>query len=146
MTVGAGFACQRPMVAFMKSTSGRWKTDPLQPVKRIGLLGCSVVCGILELLHCNVRATWRGARAAVPPGTAETGRAQGAWLARFVALVCALFLKRIDCSNGRTKNAHVKLLGRACFVSALRAHAARQPCCLTLAMCMPHACHKRFLA
>jgi hypothetical protein len=49
MTVGAGFACQKPMVAFMKSTSGRWKTDPLQPVKRIGLIGCSVVCGILEL-------------------------------------------------------------------------------------------------
>lgn len=34
----------------MKNTSERWKTDPLQPVKRIGLIGCSVVCGILELL------------------------------------------------------------------------------------------------
>lgn len=33
----------------MKNTSERWKTDPLKPVKRIGLIGCSLVCGILEL-------------------------------------------------------------------------------------------------
>lgn len=37
------------MEAFMKNTSERWKTDPLKPVKRIGLIGCSLVCGILEL-------------------------------------------------------------------------------------------------
>lgn len=33
----------------MKNASERQKTDPLRTVRRIGWIGCSVVCGILEL-------------------------------------------------------------------------------------------------
>jgi len=33
----------------MKHTWERRKIDPLRAIKRSGLIGCSVVCGILEL-------------------------------------------------------------------------------------------------